>query len=264
MASTTKRVIVWIWVAILVTAWATPHAQQVLNQPRNPAQVFHSGRIRIGIDPSRPPFAFFNDNANYIGLEVELGRTLGEYIGLPVDFVGLGFDGLYDALTTKQVDIVIAGLQPNTSLANQRVLYSRPYFNNGLVLVSQTSRRIGDMEAVAGHSLAYAFGSEADAEAHRWLRRVAPFQLLPYELPEYALDAVKVGEANAAFVNALQAHQYLAKQTGWHAQVVPVTDQWFTIAIRVDRPDIWKVINDSLNALDETGTLDTILNNWLS
>ena len=66
---------------------------------------------------------------------------------------------MYDALKTDQVDALIAGLLIDLTRLKD-VHYSQPYFNAGLVLVSD--KGLTRMEDLPGHSLAYEFGSEAD------------------------------------------------------------------------------------------------------
>jgi ABC-type amino acid transport substrate-binding protein len=251
----------WGVVVVLLAAMARPHLVDLFTEPPAPHEVFHHNVLRVGLDPSRPPFAFFTEDGAYHGLEVQLSEALADEIGLPVRFVGLGFDGLYDALKTDQVDVVIAGLQPRYHKDGTAAIYSRHYFDAGLVLVSTAGYE--DMRALPGLSLAYEFGSPADAEAHRWLRRVRPFELRPYELPAYALDAVRLGEADAALVDATTARLYLRDHPTFDASYEHITHAWYTVVTRSDRPDILAVINTTLQRLDDNGRLEDIINQWL-
>ncbi|MEM7803191.1 MAG: transporter substrate-binding domain-containing protein, partial [Chloroflexota bacterium] len=62
-----------------------------------------SGRIRVGLDPTFPPFEN-GDTGELHGIDVDLARAIGRELGLEIDFVYHGYDGLYDALQTGQVD----------------------------------------------------------------------------------------------------------------------------------------------------------------
>ena len=84
----------------------------------------------------------------------------------------MSFDGLYDALKTDQVDMLISTLTIDPLRAAD-VLYTRHYFHAGLVLVSKQA--LSAMTDLSGHSLAFEFGSDADAQARRWLRRIPVF-----------------------------------------------------------------------------------------
>ncbi|RMF78424.1 MAG: hypothetical protein D6737_14885 [Chloroflexi bacterium] len=233
-----------------------------LSKTTSPAELFANGEIRIGVDASFPPFAFVNDD-ELVGIDIDLGRAIGEALGMPVRFVNMGFDGLYDSLKANQVDILISALLVDP-LRQDNVLYTRSYFDAGLVLVSNPDNVIEDMGELSGHVLAYEFGSSADSEARRWLRRIHPFEIHPYERPEYAMDAVRLGQADAALVDAISARLYLREYNDtWDAQIHYVTESIFAIATRRDRPDQWRVVNRALQTLFEDGRLDTILNRWL-
>ncbi len=227
--------------------------------PSAPRDLFPYGELRIGVDASNPPFAAATAEGDLWGLEIDLGRALGEQLDLPVRFVNLGFDGLYDALKTDQVDALIAGVQIDLTRLRD-VHYSTPYFNAGLVLVSDQG--LTKMADLPGHSLAYEFGSEADTEARTWLRRVQSFATRPYELPEYALDAARLGDADAALVDAVSARLYLRDHPDWHASVEPVTDALYAIATQSRRPEISAAIDHALQALIDDHTLDEIVERW--
>ncbi len=119
------------------------------------------------------------------------------------------------------------------------------------------------MEALPGHRLAYEFGSAADSEARQWERRIEAFEKRPYELPQYALDAVRLDEADAALVSATDARLYLRDHPAWNAQYTYVTDVLYAAAVRQDRYQTWAAINRALQSLADDGTLDAILQKWL-
>lgn len=254
---------VWVWgaVALLLGAMVTPDALAWWRS-RDAAPLLPGNVLRVGLDPSRPPFATFDADGDYIGLEIDLARAVGEALGVEVQFVPLGFDGLYDALRTNQVDVVIAGLQPVFPARNGEA-YTRHYFDAGLMLLAAPPHNITSMRDLPGHALAYEFGSPADALAHRWLRRVRPFALRPYELPEYAPLAVHVGEADAALVDAVTARAYLRANPSFDATLAQVTHVYYAGAVREGRPDLLNALNATLNTLDESGTLGRIINDWL-
>jgi polar amino acid transport system substrate-binding protein len=227
--------------------------------PVPPSQFFPYHELRVGIDPGNPPFAVATDN-DLFGLDIDISRELGRRLDVPVRFVYLGFDGLYDSLKTDQADAVIAGVSADLSRLRD-VHYSQPYFNAGLVLVS--GGNYTHMEDLQGKRLAYEFGSEAEVEARRWLRRIQPFELRPYELTQYALDAVLDGDADAALVDAVSAHLYRREYADWAAAVSVVTDNWYAVATQSRRPEISVALSDALQAMIDDGTLDAIIERWL-
>ena len=254
MAARPRRIIVIVLAAVITVLVLTR-----IPRPAPPLdEIFPYGELRIGIDPSVPPFAVLTAD-DLFGLEIDLGNALGETLGLPVRFVLMSYDGLYDALKTDQVDALISTLTLDP-LRTTDVLYTRHYFDAGLLLVSTQS--LTSMADLSGHSLAYEFGSEADALARRWLRRIPPFDTQPYELPAHALDAVRFGQADAALVDAISARLHF-REHNWQPHTAYVTNNWYPIAVPADEVARWKLLNNALQALADNGTLDAILNRWL-
>jgi polar amino acid transport system substrate-binding protein len=254
--------------AVAVTAWLWALAGVLfairwnsVPRPEPSARaLFPYGEMRIGIDASSPPFAVATAD-DLFGLEIDLGRALAEALGIPARFVNMGYDGLYDSLRADQVDVVIAQLTYDPQLtASAR--YTRPYYNAGLVLVSPAARPLRAMTDLPGHALAYEFGAEADSEARRWLRRVLPFDQRPYELPAYALDAVRLGQADAALVDATSARIYQRTYSDWQVETNPVTDSLYVIASRADRPALAARVDSALAALEADGLLAQMIDKW--
>jgi ABC-type amino acid transport substrate-binding protein len=227
--------------------------------PVPPRELFPYQELRVGIDPGNPPFAVATDGELF-GLDIDISREIGRRLDVPVRFVYLGFDGLFDSLKTDQTDALIAGISVDLTRLKD-VHYSQPYLDAGLVLVSATG--FTHMEDLSAHRLAYEFGSEAEVEARRWLRRIQPFETRPYELAHYALDAAREGDADAALVDAVTAHLYLREHSGWQAAISPVTENFYAVATQSRRPEISVVISDALQGMIDDGTLEEIIRRWL-
>jgi ABC-type amino acid transport substrate-binding protein len=248
----------WIWLlagALFLLRWTA------IERPEPPPKpLFPYGEMRVGVDASYPPFALATAD-DLFGLDIDLGRAIAQRLNIPVRFINMGYDGLYDSLKADQVDVVISALLVDPARTGD-VRFTRHYFNNGLVLVSSMDRPVNRMDDLPGHALAYEFGSAADQEARAWLRRVLPFETQPYELPQYALDAVRLGSANAALVDATSALLYLREHSEWKAQYHYVTDSWYAIAVRIDRLPMWAAVNQALQSMADDGTLEGILARW--
>lgn len=269
VAAANRRIVATL--LVVLTIWLLPLASLLDALRGSPPQpptytpgdesIFPHGELRIGVDASFPPFAQVTGD-QLAGLEVDIGRAIGERLAVPVRFVNLGFDGLYDALRVDRVDVLISALQPDEQRLND-VLYTLSYFDAGLVLVSAANSQYSSMDTLPGASLAYEFGSVAEAVSRRWLRRIMPYETRPYELPEHALDAVRLGEADAALVDAVTARLYLSSHPNWSAQYEYVTSVRYVMAVRNDRGRVWAAVNTALESLIRDGTLAEVIERWL-
>ncbi|MBL8131151.1 MAG: amino acid ABC transporter substrate-binding protein [Anaerolineae bacterium] len=218
-----------------------------------------TGVLRVGIDASNPPFAFAVSEG-YAGLEIDLSRMLADGLGAPLQLVGLGYDGLYDALSADRVDVIIAAT-PIDLKRSRTVSASPPYFNAGLMLIADHPLR--SMEDLPGQTLAFEYGSVAHAVTLEWLRRVASYGLLPQETPDAALDTLRTGTAEAALVDAVSARLYLRGHEGWHPYAVYVTDVLYAVISRIDRPDLSWYVAEGMSSLLRDGEIETLIAKWL-
>ncbi len=249
---------IWVW---LLAATVFSLRWLAVERPGPPVrEIFPYGEMRVGVDASYAPFAVATAD-DLFGLDIDLARAIGAKLGAKVRFVNMGFDGLYDSLKTDQVDVLISALLTDYSRTNE-VLYTLPYYNAGLVLVSQAGQPFTDYHDLGGQRLALEFGSEADQLARRWMRRVA-FTILPYELPRYGLDSLRLNQAEAALVDATSARLYQREHPGWAVTVTPISDTLYVMATRRDRGQTWDAINQALAELLDDGTVEALIAKWL-
>ena len=264
VASTIRRISMWrVIYALAVITFAYSIYVVIFETVKAPESVdlFPHGELRIGVDASNPPFALATET-ELLGMEIEIGEALGEYLNIPVRFINIGFDGLYDSINANQVDLLLSQLVVNPIRMGE-VIYTRPYFDAGLILVSNSNNPIEDMYALPNHSIAYEFGSDADNELRIWSRRIAEFDTHPYELPQFALDAVRLGQADSALVDAITAFIYMSEHPGWNTSFTYVTNIHYAMAVRIDRGHLIGVINNAIAELMADGTIPEIINRWM-
>lgn len=250
---------VWAWGLAGALFWMRWNS---IERPRLPVkELFPYGEIRIGVDASYPPFEVAT-STDISGIDIDIGKAIGERLNLPARFINMGYDGLYDSLKADQADMLISALTIDYSRSGD-VLYTIPYYNAGQVLISDTQDPLAAMNEVSGHSVAFEFGSEANLTVRTWLRRIAPFQLMPFETPNFALEAVRLGDSDAALVDATSAGLYLRQHPDWFVQEVQVTDLLYAIAISTKRGNTWAAVNEALKSLIDDKTIAAIINKWL-
>lgn len=226
-------------------------------------RVQQRGVLLVGLDPTYPPFAVADENG-LTGFDVDLANKLAADLGLETQFVLFGYDGLYDALETGQVDVLISALV----IVPERTrdfAYSDPYFNAGEVLITRQGNA-GQLQAMAdlnGRTLAVELGALGHVEALEWAKKVADLTVTPFTTADEALTAVADGEADAALVDAISGHLFLKEQQTLVFSDRAVTVEPFAIVSRIEDELLLEQINNSLAHLQETGQFREIQERWL-
>ncbi len=229
--------------------------------PPDPRRAFPTGEIVFGVDGSHPPFALA-DGATLRGLEIDLARAIARELNLAPRFVNSGYYGLSDALVSGRVDAAIAGLRVEPS-RTQDLRYTQAYFDAGIVIVAADGESRLALEEFAGERIAYEFASGADGLLRARQSEGFVFEPLPYELPGYALDSLRLGLAEAALVDATSWLLHRRQAPDWGSRFAYVAHEPYVIALRFDRVDAWKLLERALSALKASGELARIVDAWL-
>lgn len=95
------------------------------------------------------PFTYVS-NGEYVGMEVEILKRFGEYIGRPVHITGYEFASLMPALASGKAEL-IAGTITVTEERAKKILFAEPYyFSNTVLLVKdyESSNKTNIIESV--------------------------------------------------------------------------------------------------------------------
>jgi polar amino acid transport system substrate-binding protein len=218
------------------------------------------GVLRVAMDTSFPPFADVIDGQP-AGIDVDIAQEIGRRLGVRVQLVTVGYDGLYDALIEGRADITISALAFDPYRYGA-FLYTRPYFDAGQVLVSLRGgyRAMPDLE---GRRLAVEYGSLGDEAARLWRRRLRMLEVQHGVTANAAMEMLLTGQADAALVDAVSARLFRRR----HPQVVlagqTVVPDTYAVVTRGRSFDLAGVINAALEAMNADGTLERILARWL-
>ncbi|MCP4361697.1 MAG: amino acid ABC transporter substrate-binding protein [Chloroflexi bacterium] len=252
---TIHTTIIWILCGLLFPNACRP--QDVTWQ-----QIQESGILRVGLDPTYPPFETAAEN-NIYGFDIDLANALAQELGLQAEFVLFGYDGLYDALGTKQVDVLISALVIIPERTRD-FAYSKPYFNAGeILIVPLNNQTILEMADMNDRTLAVELGALGHVEAITWAKRLPDLTVVPYPSADEALSAVSAGNTDAALVDAISGHLYLQNEPRLKRVTEPITVEPFAIVTRIEDEKLQEQIDSSLAHLQQSDQLVKIHKRWL-
>jgi polar amino acid transport system substrate-binding protein len=249
-------------ILLLLVAWwfLAPRDDDVLSD------IEERGVLRVGLDASFPPLESVNEAGEIVGLDVDIARAIASDLGVEAELVNVGYDGLYDALLARRVDMIISSL-PYDPRRTQDVAYTHHYFNAGQALVTRAGdRAIEKKEDLAGRIVVVEWGSQGDMEGRqlaRILARSGPEagEVTPVrqETAAGALQTLLEGEVDAAIVDGPSAVSALPRGL---RLVVYLTDEWYVAAVHIESRKLLAEVNQSLARLEESGELARLQAYW--
>jgi polar amino acid transport system substrate-binding protein len=222
-------------------------------------EVYRRGALYVGIEGDNPPFAFL-ENDQVVGLDADIARALAAALGVDVQFVVMGYDGLYDALQVGRVDVLISALWVDPDLWED-FRYSVRYFDAGQLLVTQVGSRIADPTDLEGAALAVEFGSEGDVWARRQARRLKSLDIKPYDAPVAVLDALAADAVDAAVIDRVAFMAYTREGVAL-VEAAVVSEEPYAAVTRAESARLREALDAALSAMIEDGRVDALVEKW--
>lgn len=223
------------------------------------------GILRVGVDPTFPPFALAEGDT-VDGIDIALAQALAGTMGLEAQFTYFGYDGLYDALTTDQVDVLISALviMPERT---KDIAYTDTYFDAGQFLFVPVASEIAGMADLSGRTLAVELGALGHVEALKWEGRLSDLEMNTFGSATEALEAVVMGGADAALIDRVSGLLFIHDQSGQDNQLAflatPVLSEPYAMAVRIEDRILLKELNEALLDLKNAARLDEIIDQHL-
>jgi ABC-type amino acid transport substrate-binding protein len=220
--------------------------------------------LRVGVSADYPPVIFERDG-EYVGIEADLARRLGETRGWRISFVQLEFEDLIPALQEGRIDVIMSGMSV-TELRSERVLFTEPYLRTGqMALIREADIiRLGSPRSVyfTTARVGSVRGTTGEAFVHRKLRMAEPVTL---ESPEQGVAMLRGGQIDI-FIHDAPTIWWITSQPQ-HGDLVGLywllTEEYLAWAVRKDAQSLADDLNAALTTWRKSGQLQTILNRWM-
>ncbi len=226
-------------------------------------QVLARGELRVGLEAGYMPFEMIDKSGGIIGFDIDLARLMARKLGVKLEVVNQGWDGIIPALLTGKFDVTLGGMTITPERARS-VDFCDPY-----VVIGQTvllNRRLADRVRTVqdldqpGYTVLSKLGTTGDIAARKQFRRA---QLRTFEHQAEAVIEVQNGRA-AGFVydlpfNAVMAARYPDSLA--HLDE-PFTREELGWAIRKNDPALRAWLNEFLAGLRQDGTYQALYKKW--
>lgn len=97
-----------------------------------PEDIVKKGKIDVAVDIPFPPMAMYDENNREIGFDPELGRLLGQKLGIDISLNKQAFDSVIPSLQAGKNDIIMSGM--NDTSERQKTLTFVDYSHGGFAI----------------------------------------------------------------------------------------------------------------------------------
>lgn len=213
-------------------------------------KVKEEGKIIWGTNAAFPPFEMRSGD-DVIGVDAEIAAKVAEKLGVELVVVDMNFDGLINALNSKQIDFIGAGftIKPDRE---EQVLFTNTYFKAvQKVIVQEGNTDIKVADDLNGKTIGVQSGTTGDFTAEEFTEDIVRFK----NALEAAID-LNNGRLDAVIIDNLPAQMIVDQNPGLLVLDTKVADdEEYAMAVRKGDEDLQAVINEVLAELSASGQI---------
>ena len=103
-------------------------------------RIAKTGTIRVGYDPSRMPFAYFNTVGELVGFDIDMAHSLAKDFEWNIEFIPVDNEKIAQQLQTGIYDIVMSGVVITPQKLDE-ITFSNPYLDTTAALIVEDFRK---------------------------------------------------------------------------------------------------------------------------
>lgn len=231
-----------------------------------PADIKAAGKITIGTDASYPPNEFFDaDGKTIIGMDVDLGKAIGEKLGLTVTFENASFDGLIPAVQSGKYQLAMSSFTDNAE--REKVVDMVTYFTAGTSLVVKKGTTLS-VDDLCGHKMAVQKGTVQLDDLTARSKKCTDAGKKPIDITSLQLQTdvslnVASGKSEGFLADSPVA-AYAVKQSNGVLELSGASydDAPYGIVVPKGKGEFAQAILGAVQALAADGTYQKILSKW--
>ncbi len=218
--------------------------------------------VRVGIDPNYAPYSYIDRSGAFRGLSIDIFNEISRITGLKFEMVpGLTWPEIVTAAQQRSIDVVATMVQTDDRL--QYMNFTDIYIATPLAVMGRKGdNRILSQNDLNGRVVALV---EQYSSMEKVLAENSAIIPKFVSSPSEGLKAVASSEADA-YVGVLGVSTHLARQLGLANLRVsaryPDPGAGQRIASRTDMPELGRILQSALNALDPV-FLSNVFEKWV-
>ena len=224
------------------------------------------GKLTMSTNASFPPYEMVADDGSFEGIDIEVAGAIAEKLGLELQVDDMGFDAALQAAQTGKSDMVMAGV--TITEERQAVMdFSNSYANGVQVVIVKEGSPIQTVDDLANANMigcqmgttGYTFCSDTPENGG-----FGEDHVTPYDDGAAAVQALMNGQIDAVVIDNKPAQEYVAANPGLKILDGEFTNEDYAIGVAKGNTALLDAINGALEELTNDGTIQSIVDKYIS
>jgi polar amino acid transport system substrate-binding protein len=229
--------------------------------------------LRIGVSTNAPPLVY-KQGDDIVGLETELAKGLGKFLGKSIVFVELKWTDQIPALLEGRTDIIMSGMSM-TNEREYRIAFCEPYFRTGQIgLVRKSAESYvpkpgyyGILAWAPAIKIGVVKGTTGEFVAKKYFSGAK--EIVTFPTSRKAVAALKSGsyfgyEIDLLIHDAPIIYYLAAEQEGEFAPLPALlTEEYLAWGVRKEDAELLASANKFIEMMKKEGRLNSIIKRWI-
>lgn len=167
--------------------------------------------LRIGNDPTYPPFESKNAQGELVGFDIDLANEICKRIEARCNYVESDFDALIPSLKAKKIDFIISSLSITEKRQQEIAFSDKLYAANARLVAPKGAKLEPTPESLKGKNIGLLQGTTQETYANQYWRPKG-VTITPYANQDLVYQDLNAGRIDAAFQDEVQASEGFLKQ----------------------------------------------------
>lgn len=192
------------WFVLLILLASTALLAACQNTKTDLEYIEDKGTFVLGYTDF-PPMGFLEDGEP-TGFDIEIAKLVFERMGVKLELRYIDWDAKVVELKSKRIDAIWNGL----TITDERKLemtFSKPYFDNNLIIISKTGSNLNTIEDLANKNIGVENSSSADISVSKNTVITGSVK----EVKKYNTSSEAILAMNAGFVDAVIVDEIYAR-----------------------------------------------------
>ena len=217
------------------------------------------GVLTMGTNAAFPPYEYYEGDA-IVGIDAEVAQAIAEKLGLTLEIVDMDFGSIITAVQTGKVDVGIAGMTVEPDRL-ENVDFTDSYATGVQVVIVPEGSEIASVDDLEGKLIGV---QESTTGWQYCTEDYGDENVIPYPNGATAVQALMDGKVDCVVIDQQPALSFVKANEGLTILDTEYAVEDYAIAVSKDNTGLKDAINTALNELIEDGTVQGILDKYIS
>ena len=217
------------------------------------------GVLTMGTNAAFPPYEYYEGDA-IVGIDAEVAQAIAEKLGLTLEIVDMDFGSIITAVQTGKVDVGIAGMTVEPDRL-ENVDFTDSYATGVQVVIVPEGSEIASVDDLEGKLIGV---QESTTGWQYCTEDYGDENVIPYPNGATAVQALMDGKVDCVVIDQQPALSFVEANEGLTILDTEYAVEDYAIAVSKDNAGLKDAINTALNELIEDGTVQGILDKYIS